>query len=80
MKYILQKKSGPNGSLSSFDDKDHLQSLKRALSTISFVDYLLLFYFTFFITSATFSFMASSRRSRAAMVPSGANRMMWGIP
>ena len=81
MKYILQKKGAARvGRSQVLTIKHYLQSLKRALSTVSFVDYLLLFYFTFFITSATFSFMASSRKSRATMVPSGANKMMWGIP
>lgn len=80
MKYILQKRSGLAEVAPEIGPKPGLQSLKRALSTVSFVDYLLLFYFTFFITSATFSFMASSRRSRAAMEPSGANKMIWGIP
>lgn len=44
MKYILQKKGAAHvGRSQVLTIKHYLQSLKRALSTVSFVDYLLLF-------------------------------------
>lgn len=80
MKYILQKKERPRRGRSRNRTKT-----RPAVSQAGFFQSFLyrlftVVYFTFFITSATFSFMASSRKSRATMVPSGANKMMWGIP